>query len=459
MLSGLIAAVVTGVTWCFCTASASLCTSWCGNDKPSTVPPSVTSGRKRSVILLAFSVVVALIYQYAFAPNYDKFRWQYLSDAWTSGCEEQVDVELVKVCSGNAGVYRASSAAFVFFFILGIAAKCKPTANREAWPAKYILFLFLCVGTIFIPNDPIFIPIYLWVARVGSVIFVLLQQIILVDIAYNWNAAWLDRSEQAEMDEGPGKGKKWLAGILVSCGFLYAASLAGIIIMYIHFGGCATNDTFISITLVMSFLCTVVQLAKSETGSLLTSGCMTIYATYLCGAAVSKNPNATCNPKLGESSTWSIIVGLLIAFISMLWTGWSYTTDKRLGGAGGVENEADDQNGGDEEKPNAGALVMNNGSYEAADSPLTESENQESSSTNPASFGGSWKLNAALALICCWYAMTLTGWGAIENRGDIANAEVGEISMWMLISGQWISLLLYFWTLVAPSLFPDRDFA
>jgi len=422
------------------------------------MPPSATSGRKRSVLLLAFSIVVSLIYQYGLAPNYDKISWQYLSDAWSSGCDIiEGNEELVQVCAGNAGVYRASSAAFVFFVIFGIAAKCRPTSNREAWPAKYVLFLFLCVGTIFIPNDPIFIPIFLWVARVGSVLFILLQQVILVDIAYNWNLSWLDKSDQAELDEGPGKGKKWLSAILVSCGILYIASLAGIIIMYIHFGGCATNDAFISITLVMSCLCTLIQLTISQTGSLLTSACLTLYVTYLCGTSVSKNPNAECNPKLGETSTWSIILGLLLAFISLIWAGWSYTSDKRLGRS---ESAAAGNDEGDEEKPKVGGVVLNNESADgAADSPPPESSNQESNSTNTAPPSCSWKLNAVMALICCWYAMALTGWGAIEKRGDIANPDVGEVSMWMLIVSQWVALLLYLWTLVAPSLFPDRDFS
>ena len=135
-MSGIIAAAVTGITWCFCTATASLCSSWCGNDKPSTVPPSATSGRKRSVLLLALSIVIALAYQYGLAPNYDKITWEYLNDAWTSGCDDLGNEDLVKVCAGNAGVYRAAGAAFVFFVIFGLAAKCKPTANREAWPAK-----------------------------------------------------------------------------------------------------------------------------------------------------------------------------------------------------------------------------------------------------------------------------------------------------------------------------------
>lgn len=319
-----------------------------------------------------------------------------------------------------------------------------------------MLYLFLAVGTIFIPNDPIFMPIFLWVARAGSVLFVLLQQLILVDIAYNWNTAWVDRSDQAELDEGLGKGKKWLAAILVACGILYVASLGGIIGMYIYFSGCATNNAFISITLVMSLLCTVVQLTTSETGSLLTSGCMTLYATYLCGAAVSKNPDAACNPKLGDPSVWSIVIGLLLAFIAMTWTGWSYTTNKRLGGGG---NPTDKNEREDEQKSKVGGLVVNDSSYGAADSTPADLADREPGSTNLGSFGGSWRLNAALALICCWYAMTLTGWGAIEKRGDIANPDVGEVSMWILIASQWFSLLLYFWTLVAPILFPDRDFS
>eukprot|EP00957_Ditylum_brightwellii_P051076 3872350-Ditylum_brightwellii.AAC.1 len=39
--------------------------------------------------------------------------------------------------------------------------------------------------------------------------------------------------------------------------------------------------------------------------------------------------------------------------------------------------------------------------------------NLEGSSPNEA-FSNSWKLNIILAVVACWYAMALTGWGAIE---------------------------------------------
>ena len=55
--------------------------------------------------------------------------------------------------------------------------------------------------------------------------------------------------------------------------------------------------------------------------------------------------------------------------------------------------------------------------------------------------------------------MALTGWGTIEYGGDAANPDVGRVSMWMIIISQWIALLLYLWTLVAPQIFPDREFS
>jgi hypothetical protein len=70
-----------------------------------------------------------------------------------------------------------------------------------------------------------------------------------------------------------------------------------------------------------------------------------------------------------------------------------------------------------------------------------------------------WKLNLILSVISCFYAMSLTGWGSIQSGGNAANPSAGNVSMWMIIASQWLVLALYLWTLVAPRLFPDRDFS
>jgi hypothetical protein len=55
--------------------------------------------------------------------------------------------------------------------------------------------------------------------------------------------------------------------------------------------------------------------------------------------------------------------------------------------------------------------------------------------------------------------MALTGWGSIQSSGDVANPLVGKTTMWIIVLSQWFILALYLWTLVAPRLFPGRDFS
>lgn len=89
--------------------------------------------------------------------------------------------------------------------------------------------------------------------------------------------------------------------------------------------------------------------------------------------------------------------------------------------------------------------------------PVDEEENVEEEIPN--NFSNSWKLNFVLAIVSCWFAMSLTGWGSIQSGGNVADPLVGRTSMWMIIGTQWVALGLYLWTLVAPRLFPDRDFS
>lgn len=105
---------------------------------------------------------------------------------------------------------------------------------------------------------------------------------------------------------------------------------------------------------------------------------------------------------------------------------------------------------------------QNYGSNTDEESPATEIAAAESTSESndggkPASV--TWKLNLILSVISCFYAMSLTGWGSINSGGNAANPSAGSVSMWMIIASQWLVMVLYLWTLVAPRLFPDRDFS
>lgn len=282
LITGPLTCIATAATWCFCSATASLLSSCCGNDKPSSVAPSAKSGRKRSVLLLIFAIAISFGFQYGVAPYVYKVPIDnFVTDAWTDGCTGYATQALRDRCSGNNGAYRPAASATLFFVLAAIAVYCKPSANREAWPAKYVLFSFLVLATCFIPNEPLFTPIYLNIARAGSIIYILIQQIIFIDVAYNWNDSWVVKADTAETEEGAGKGKKWLLAILVSCAILLIISIVGIALLFVYFSGCASNEAFIAVTLIMSIIITAAQLFGGE-GSLLSSAVITSYATYLC---------------------------------------------------------------------------------------------------------------------------------------------------------------------------------
>jgi hypothetical protein len=104
-----------------------------------------------------------------------------------------------------------------------------------------------------------------------------------------------------------------------------------------------------------------------------------------------------------------------------------------------------------------GGVVVSDSAAAANDGYGTMEEKEEEA--YPVTFSTSWKMNVILAALCCWYSMALTSWGSILSNGSVANPQSGNFSMWMVICSQWLICLLYLWTLIAPKVFPDRDFS
>jgi Ca2+/Na+ antiporter len=85
--------------------------------------------------------------------------------------------------------------------------------------------------------------------------------------------------------------------------------------------------------------------------------------------------------------------------------------------------------------------------------------NDEDEEATTAATSETWKLNLILAFLASWYAMILTGWGAVGHSGNKANPTGSMVSMWIVIGSQWLVFAFYIWSTVAPRLFPDRDFS
>lgn len=269
----------------------------------------------------------------------------------------------------------------------------------------------------------------------------------------------------------PGSGDAWLKALLAISAIIMVGAYTSLGFLFHVFGGCTSNDLFLWLTLLLSLFATGVQLTGDE-GSLLTSAVMTAYAVYLCFSAVSNNPNAECNPMLGNDSVLSVVLGLAIIICSMMWTIQSYASSmtqmfSSSRSADGAMSLIEEGGATKEDKQVTGVVTGDsNNKYgstpnEVAGSSTTGGEafNSVRDSVGGDFDGGqAWKLNLVLALMSTWFPMVLTSWGAVNENGSAANTTVGEVSMYMIISAQWVALLLYSWTLLAPRLFPDRDF-
>lgn len=460
-MGGIISSIASSLTlclgYCACQSASSLCEACFGYSDPS------STGRKRSILLLAMTVALALYFQYSFAPSIQDgnsvlkipYIGTRIKNAWNDQCLAlfQNDADLLLKCQGHAGVYRATFVSSLFFACMAIATKFNSAINRSAWPAKYTLFLILVFGTMFLYNSPLFFGPFIFLSRIGATLFLIMQQIILIDLAYAWNETWVENSVNADSIDY-GSGSKWLIAIVLAIVVLYSGCLVAFILLFQNFTGCPTNTALIWVTLLLIVGITTIQL-NSEGGNLLTSAVLSTYAVYLLISAVSHNPNAECNPFIGDSGSFEIVIGLFLTFLSLVWTGWSWTDERILTTTGMKENPnppssspANDRmrrplDGLDipmlEEQSNyVGGVVMDSAGDEAT---MMMENNDEM-----------WKLNVVLMLVSCWITVSLTGWGTVRVQEEILNE-------WLIIISQWVALGLYAWTLAAPMLFPDRDFS
>lgn len=89
-----------------------------------------------------------------------------------------------------------------------------------------------------------------------------------------------------------------------------------------------------------------------------------------------------------------------------------------------------------------------------------------SSTIDASSYHGPEIRRLLLTVVCIYitlstyFPMVLTNWATLQSSDAmLSNPKTGTVALWLQAAGQWIVLLLYCWTLVAPSLFPDRDFS
>jgi len=174
-------------------------------------------------------------------------------------------------------------------------------------------------------------------------------------------------------------------------------------------------------------------------GSLLPASVIGLYCTYLCYSGLSSEPrDYECNGLHNHSkavSTGSLTLGLATTILSVVYSA------VRAGSSAAVLSPPDSPRGTD--KP----LL-----------PFSKADEQEDKKDVPRPVTYSYSFfHLIFSLASMYSAMLLTGWSTSigESRKLI---DVGWPSVWVRIATQWATAGLFIWSLVAPILFPDREF-
>lgn len=371
------------------------------------------------IYLMSFilSAVLAVILQYWGAPQFKIYSFDV-------GCTDIPGID-VDACKGDSAVYRISIGLTCWFVLITLGTAIgKKSFHVKHWGIKLLLLVALITSLFFVPVETInnFIPF----ARAISAVFLTLQIIAFIDAAYHWNS-WVKGYIFGENEDE--YNTKIMAGALVFCAILMLLFVTSIVLLYVYYGQCSIANVFITVTALLCLGTTIWQLKtppEKTDSTLLTSCIVSSYAAYLCWSSVHANPD-TCNTVfLGSDDPQSIILGMAITIFSLSWTCYSASTRNYFSSVHDEHNK-----------------LMHCEEGEESDDSEEEEEIEDMEYL--------WFFHLMMASGSIYMSMLLTNWGT--HSGEKSNAQ-----MWVSIISQWISIIVYAWTLIAPSCLPDRDF-
>ncbi len=348
------------------------------------------------------------------------------------------------LCRGNSAAYRVSFAAAIFFLFTLIGTLASPTFHFTHWITKITVYCGAVIVCFFIPGEVF--RVYAEISRVLSFFFLLLQILILLNLVHSIHETLLAKiSSREEPAAGNAKAIYLTAAIT-----LFACAITGTALLYVYYDHCKLNIGLISLCLVLGIISLIASLRCGQ--GILTPSLVFAYATFLSFQAVTNNPYASCGVTNSSQPIWILVVATTIAAGSLGWNA--------LQAAESTPVLFDSAHKSPDVVPDADAAAASprstNGSTLAS---AGAGAGGDGAAQEPPRWEKAWVFHLVMILAAMYVAMLTTGWGSTSGVSSLANSEASEQSMWTKWSCQWLLYLLYFWTLAAPRLFPDRDFS
>ncbi|XP_024393737.1 uncharacterized protein [Physcomitrium patens] len=322
-------------------------------------------------------------------------------------------------CLGSESVLRLSFGCFMFFFVMfmttvGTSRKDDPRDRWHSgwWPVKSILWITFTIVPFFLPS--VVIQLYGEIARFGAGIFLLVQLLSIINFVYLWNESWMSPEHERQCYIP-------LVVVPMTC---YILTFIGLVLMYVWFTPhvtCRLNIFFITWTMILVIVMTIISLHAKVNAGLLTSGVMSLYLIFLCWSAIMSEPlSASCNTRERQTgkADWLTIISFLIAFLAIVFA--TYTT--------GIDSEAFSFKKKDESKDD-GSLPYSYGFF-----------------------------HFVFALGAMYLAMLFVGWNLHQTMHKWS-IDIGWASVWVKIVNQWLAAIIYGWTMIGPFVLKNRDFS
>ncbi|KAI9400836.1 hypothetical protein POPTR_001G038100v4 [Populus trichocarpa] len=377
--------------------------------------------------LFALSLIVSWILREVAAPLMEQIPW--INHFHKTPDREWFETD---------AVLRVSLGNFLFFTILaimmvGVKNQKDPrdSLHHGGWMAKVVCWCLLVIFMFFLPNE--IVSFYESISKFGSGLFLLVQVVLLLDFVHGWNDKWVGYDEQF-----------WYAALFAVSFVCYVGTFAfsGLLFHWFTASGqdCGLNTFFIVMTLIFAFVFAIAALHPAVNGSVLPASVISLYCMYLCYSGLSSEPREyECNGLHRHSkavSTSTLTIGLLTTVLSVVYSAVRAGSSTTL-------------------------LSPPSSPHAGADKPLLPldnkpSEKEEKEKAKPVTYSYSF-FHIIFSLASMYSAMLLTGWStSVGESGKLV--DVGWPSVWVRILTGWATAGLYIWSLVAPILFPDREF-
>ncbi|EGF77896.1 hypothetical protein BATDEDRAFT_35877 [Batrachochytrium dendrobatidis JAM81] len=383
------------------------------------IPPLPLSARAQYSIGLILACILALLFK-------------------THGLEwfpYRQTPECGMACWNTLAVYRISFGlviyhAFLMVFLIGVSDPSDPRIHVQngLWPVKFVVFVGVMVGPFYMANHLFY---QYWIAcLIFSAMFVILQSIILVDMARTISEHCIEMYDQTQ---------SILAKILLlSTTFICTTGFIAItVVLYIFYGNCVLNRVFISVNLIMNLAQMGVSvvpkvLENHAKGGLLPSSVLALYNTFLVAVSAVSNPDhcqigvvwaSTANATKTSGDTAVEVAGIAFLVINIAYLAFS-TSTMDISGKSSVAVSSDQ-----------GETIEYNFSV----------------------------FHLIFILTAFYMASVFTNWSVFSISTvagvDLSAVDKGVGPMWVSVATSWINVLLYIWSLLAPIVFSNRDFS